>query len=60
MAASQSRASRRAPNAPPLPGKVLRLTPAELAAADVYEAADYRRERVTLASGTSAWVYVKA
>ncbi len=48
------------PSAPPIPGKVFRLTGEELAAADVYESENYRREGVTLASGTRAWVYVKA
>ncbi|TGX50419.1 gamma-glutamylcyclotransferase [Sphingomonas gei] len=46
--------------APPIPGKVFRLTPAELSAADIYESENYRREKVVLASGTRAWVYVKA
>jgi hypothetical protein len=31
-----------------------------LATADIYESENYRREAVTLASGTRAWVYVKA
>lgn len=35
--------------APPIPGKVFRLTDAELAAADIYESENYRRERVVLA-----------
>lgn len=41
-------------------GTVFRLTPEELRNADSYEVADYRRDRVTLASGVSAWVYVDA
>ena len=41
-------------------GKVFAVTKAELAAADAYEVADYRRVSVTLASGSTAWVYVKA
>ncbi|MDX6206077.1 MAG: hypothetical protein QOF39_2134 [Frankiales bacterium] len=41
-------------------GHVLRLTPAELAAADDYEVDDYRRVRARLTSGTDAWVYVSA
>jgi len=41
-------------------GTVFAITPAELAHADAYEVADYRRERVTLASGLAAWVYVDA
>ena len=48
------------PGAPPIAGKVFRLTAAELAAADVYESENYRREQAVLASGTRAWVYVKA
>lgn len=46
--------------ADPIPGKVFRLTPDEIAAADVYESENYRRESATLASGTQAWIYVKA
>jgi Gamma-glutamyl cyclotransferase, AIG2-like len=45
---------------PPIAGKLFRLTAAELAAADVYESENYRRQWVPLASGTHAWVYVKA
>lgn len=41
-------------------GMVFELTPAELAAADGYEAENYRRIEVTLASGRLSWVYVKA
>ena len=41
-------------------GKVFAITAAELAAADAYEVADYKRVSVTLASGRAAWVYVKA
>ena len=41
-------------------GTVFALTPEELRNADTYEVADYRRDRVTLASGVSAWVYVDA
>lgn len=43
-----------------VPGTLLQLTPDELARADAYEADDYRRVRVTLASGRSAWLYVGA
>ncbi|NYH18545.1 gamma-glutamylcyclotransferase family protein [Paraburkholderia bryophila] len=39
-------------------GTVFSITPEELAQADAYEVSDYRRDRVTLASGVSAWVYV--
>jgi gamma-glutamylcyclotransferase (GGCT)/AIG2-like uncharacterized protein YtfP len=41
-------------------GKVFRITPEELAAADRYEVSDYKRIEVTLKSGLVAWVYVKA
>jgi gamma-glutamylcyclotransferase (GGCT)/AIG2-like uncharacterized protein YtfP len=40
-------------------GKVFQITPAELAAADAYEVADYRRVLVRLRSGVEAWVYIK-
>lgn len=43
-----------------VPGTVFRITPAELDAADAYEVDDYRRVRVRLASGETAWVYVAA
>lgn len=39
-------------------GKLVRLSEAELDAADEYEAWGYRRERVTLESGARGWVYV--
>ncbi len=39
-------------------GACLQLDAAELAATDDYEVADYRRREVTLASGTTAWVYL--
>jgi gamma-glutamylcyclotransferase (GGCT)/AIG2-like uncharacterized protein YtfP len=41
-------------------GTAFEITPAELAAADRYEVADYKRIAVTLLSGRNAWVYVKA
>ena len=41
-------------------GTVFEITDEELAAADAYEVSDYRRVDVTLASGLSAFVYVKA
>lgn len=41
-------------------GIVLTLTPAELAAADAYETADYARVTVTLSSGTRAFLYARA
>jgi gamma-glutamylcyclotransferase (GGCT)/AIG2-like uncharacterized protein YtfP len=42
-----------------VPGTVFEITPAELAAADEYEVADYERVEAPLASGLTAWVYVK-
>ena len=41
-------------------GIVFEITSAELAAADRYEVAEYRRVLVTLKSGVKAWVYVGA
>jgi gamma-glutamylcyclotransferase (GGCT)/AIG2-like uncharacterized protein YtfP len=41
-------------------GTAFEITPAELAAADRYEVANYKRIAVTLLSGRNAWVYVKA
>ena len=41
-------------------GMAFEITPAELAAADRYEVADYTRIAVSLLSGRTAWVYVKA
>ncbi len=41
-------------------GKAFWITAEELAAADRYEVADYKRVNVVLASGREAWVYVKA
>jgi gamma-glutamylcyclotransferase (GGCT)/AIG2-like uncharacterized protein YtfP len=41
-------------------GAVFAITPEELAQADEYEVAAYRRDLVTLASGMKAWVYVDA
>lgn len=41
-------------------GTVFAITAAELEQADAYEVADYRRTEVVLASGLTAWVYVKA
>lgn len=43
-----------------VPGVVLRITAAELAAADTYEVSDYRRIAVRLKSGLEAFVYVGA
>jgi hypothetical protein len=41
-------------------GTVFEITAQELVAADEYEVADYKRVRVVLKSGASAWVYVRA
>ncbi len=41
-------------------GTVFEISDAELAQADRYEVAAYRRVAVTLASGLAAWVYVDA
>lgn len=41
-------------------GMVFSITAAELAAADAYEVADYKRVEVALTSGRKAWVYVQA
>ena len=41
-------------------GMVFRISDDELAAADRYEVADYKRVAVELASGLTAWVYVQA
>ena len=41
-------------------GTLYWMTRQELEAADIYEAEDYERQRVTLESGRSAWVYVAA
>jgi gamma-glutamylcyclotransferase (GGCT)/AIG2-like uncharacterized protein YtfP len=41
-------------------GKLLHVTEADFPAFDEYEGDEYRRIAVTLESGASAWVYVKA
>jgi gamma-glutamylcyclotransferase (GGCT)/AIG2-like uncharacterized protein YtfP len=41
-------------------GMVFEIAPQELAAADRYEVSDYKRIAAQLASGKTAWVYVKA
>ena len=43
-----------------VPGIVFRITQPELAAADAYEVADYKRVTVRLGSGIDAFVYVDA
>lgn len=40
-------------------GRVLDVTPGELALMDAYESDDYRRIRVTLRSGAETWVYAE-
>ncbi len=40
-------------------GKVYELTEPELKKADVYETAAYKRMKMPLRSGVSAWVYVE-
>ncbi len=41
-----------------VPGTAFRISADELLAADGYEVDDYTRVRVTLGSGSTAWVYV--
>lgn len=41
-------------------GTVFTITAQELAAADAYEVADYKRVSVSLKSGKQAWVYIRA
>jgi len=41
-------------------GTLFRISPQELRQADTVEAADYRRDRIKLASGHVAWAYVDA
>lgn len=41
-------------------GTVYEITDAELASADEYEPAEYRRVAASLASGRQAWVYIDA
>lgn len=41
-------------------GRVFEITDADLASADAYEGAEYRRVRVRLGSGADAWVYIRA
>lgn len=41
-----------------IPGMVFKISQEELEQADKYEVADYKRIRVNLLSGLSAWVYV--
>lgn len=41
-----------------VPGMVFKVTAEELSQADAYEVDDYKRVRVRLRSGISAWVYI--
>jgi acyl-CoA thioesterase FadM len=41
-------------------GTIYRITPHELAAADRYEVAEYKRVAVKMQSGVKAWAYVRA
>jgi hypothetical protein len=43
-----------------VPGTALEVSDAELASADEYEPAGYKRVSTTLASGKQAWVYADA
>jgi len=43
-----------------VPGTVFEITDTELASADEYEPAGYKRVATTLASGKRAWVYADA
>lgn len=43
-----------------IPGVVFEVSPQELEQADKYEVDDYKRVKVHLQSGLSAWVYVSA
>ena len=46
--------------APEIAGVLLDLTAIELAAADTYEGADYRRVSASFGSGRTGWVYIRA
>lgn len=48
------------PHAPPIDGMLYLLTAAELALADAYETAAYRRVETVFASGRRGWVYIDA
>lgn len=41
-----------------VPGMVFKVTAEELSQADAYEVDDYKRVKVRLRSGLSAWVYI--
>jgi hypothetical protein len=53
-------AERSANLADEVPGMVFKITPDELAAADLYEVSEYTRVQVKLKSGLQAWAYVRA
>ncbi|HEY0105073.1 MAG TPA: gamma-glutamylcyclotransferase family protein [Rhizomicrobium sp.] len=44
----------------PIEGTLFHISAADLACADAYESAEYKRIRVRLRSGVDAWVYVRA
>ena len=47
-------------NGAPIEGSLFHISAEELAQADKYESAEYKRIRVNLRSGIDAWVYVRA
>ena len=47
-------------NGTPIEGSLFHISAEELAQADKYESAEYKRIKVSLRSGTDAWVYVRA
>ena len=57
---SQHMIAQRSSAADEVTGMAFEITAQELAAADRYEVAEYRRVQVTLKSGLKAWVYVQA
>jgi hypothetical protein len=46
-------------DAKPIEGVVFHISSSDLAAADRYESAEYKRIKVALRSGIEAWVYVQ-
>ena len=57
---SQHMIAQRSSAAEEVSGMVFEITAQELAAADRYEVAEYRRVQLTLKSGLKAWVYIQA
>jgi hypothetical protein len=57
---SQHMIAQRSSAADEVTGIAFEITADELAAADRYEVAEYKRVQVTLKSGLQAWVYVQA